>query len=152
MAIPFSLSGRVAARDVTDQMRAVSGIVRALEVAAAGDIQRLGNRVSFKGGLARVVSSWNILVPIGSGEVNVRASEEGVIADYTLHFTQILGVVTTLVAGMVLLVLLMARDWPTALAIGVSAWLWLYGANVLLTSFRFPRWLRRALTREDMRS
>jgi len=83
---------------------------------------------------------------------DIRRSGSRVSFKGGLQFTQILGVVTMLVAGVFLLFLLMARDWPTAVAVGASAWLRLYGANVLLASFRFPRWLRRALTREDIRS
>ena len=131
-------------------MRAASGIVRSLEIAEASAIRRSRNRVWFRGGVARVVSSWNVLMAISSGEVNVHAAEEGVMADYTIDFTQMLGVVTTMVAGIAFLVFLMTREWPTALAVGVGAWLWLYGANLILVSFRFPRWLRRALTREDV--
>lgn len=146
MPLPFSLSGRVVLTDPSDPAIAIARIVDALKAAGATDIHQAGHSVTFRAGVFRLVTSLNPLVPIGSGEVAVRASSSGVAIDYRISFRQIFVVVSAMIAvvfGPVVLTAPNVNAWEATLLLGFM-WVWLFGGNVLITWVRFPRWLRRA--------
>lgn len=46
-------------------------IVKNLEKVRARNIEIIGNRITFTGGLFRFVTNWNFLVPITRGEIRI---------------------------------------------------------------------------------
>lgn len=44
-----------------------------LQCVSARSVQITGHRVSFEGGILRMVDNWNLLVPFGSGAVSIDA-------------------------------------------------------------------------------
>src|ERR1700694_3862198 len=146
MPFPISISGSVAARDLTvDQ--AVDRLEVALAGVKAGALQRVGCAVHFRGGAFRLVSNWNILVPISTGVLEVRSQEDGVSVWYRASFSQLLLVVTLMVAAVFGPAVAMSAQLTVLGRVGVLLvlWSWLFGTNFVLTYWRLPRFLARSL-------
>ena len=147
MPLPFSAAGCVHVAGASSTAVATERLEHALEQLRAKRIDRSGNQIEFTGGIFRAVRGDNLLVAIGSGELSLKHSGQGLDVAYRLRFTQML----LTVSGLVLIVLgppVIGAPNLTALQAGwvlVVAWLWLFGANVVLTLLRFPRWIRRTL-------
>jgi hypothetical protein len=123
---------------------------RALLVHLAGSLRKIDARavtisdesVTFRGGLFRLVSSWNILMPFGSGELVVDAKKHAV--RYRLFIHQFVLVVT----AMTMMAFAFAspiRIIPGGLIFLTLTWLWLIGVNLLIGLPRFKRFLREAV-------
>src|SRR5258708_40355854 len=98
MPFPIPSAGSVAARGLTVE-QALHRLERALAGEKAGALQRVGCAVHFRGGAFGRVSNWNILVPISTGVLEVRPEEDGVSVWYRASFSQMLLVVTLMVAA-----------------------------------------------------
>ena|SRR2546422_4998094 len=147
MPLPFNTAGRVhVARDSSASV-ATDALEHALEQLRAKRIARRGCRIEFTGGIFRAVRGDNLLVAVGSGDLSLERSGTGLEVTYRLRLTQML----LTVSGLVLFVLgppvIGAPNLNTLQASGVllTAWLWLFGGNVVLTLVRFPRWIQRTL-------
>ena len=146
MPLPFSLSGRVTLAASSDPAIAIARIVEALKAARANEIRQMGQSITFRAGLFRLVTSMNPLVAIDWGELTVRPTGSRVAIDYKISFRQIFMVASLGVLGFLGPFVLLAPNlnaWQATLLLAF-AWLWLFGGNVLITSVWFPRWLRRA--------
>ena len=108
-----------------------------LQKVDAREVKVYGDRVEFKGGIFRLVSSWNIFVPFGSGIVTIRQ------VAYQVSYLQLVCVATVAV-GVMSLFILSSVGWLPLLVIRI-AWLWLVGGNLLIGIPRFERFIRRAL-------
>jgi hypothetical protein len=126
--------------DITALIAHLADYLRKLD---ARNIRTSYTSVSFRGGLFRTVSSGNILIPFGYGEliVDETAHEVG----YGLCFRQLICVVTTLLG------LGYVAEWPVTrfepvvpLVLGIS-WLSLVGGNLMIGIPRFQRFLRSAI-------
>ncbi|MHC4503361.1 MAG: hypothetical protein ACYTFI_08660, partial [Planctomycetota bacterium] len=60
-----------------------------------------GNRITFKGGVFRFVTNWNVLVPFGTGELEFLPATREV--RYRLSLAQLIIVVTVLVGSLAVL-------------------------------------------------
>ena len=151
MMLPLTLSGLVMVErpSTTDDALAdaLTSIMRRLEREKPLHLSRTGDRIDFKGGLLRLVSSWNQLVAISRGEIRVERRVRGLSVRYDLWFTQLLVVVTVAVGGFFGPPIMAAPNLSIAgkLAVLSAAWLWLAGGNIAITAFRFPRLLRQAV-------
>ena len=112
-----------------------------LQKVDARDIRVYGDRVEFKGGIFRLVNSWNILVPFGSGIVIIRPGIRQVA--YQVSCLQLVCFATVAV-GIMSLLILSSVGWQPLLVIPVL-WLWVVGGNLLIGIPRFERFIRRAL-------
>lgn len=148
MSFPFSLSGAVTVRDVTVE-QAIDRLEGALAQAKAGALRREGSAVQFRGGVFRIVSSWNVLVPISNGVVEVSPNPNGISVSYRVSFMQMLIVATLMVGVFVGPFVMAAPNVSVTGGLGILAvvWLWLFGANFALTRFRWPAFLVRSLSR-----
>lgn len=122
----------------------------ALQRSRARDVTVVENRVSFAG-VARYVSSWNVLALYSGGELVINRGAGRL--EYKVSFRRL---ILTLTAFSVLAIVgMLALGLPMGTIPGVLAtiWLWLGGANVLIGRARFERFLRRtigaALVRSD---
>ena len=110
-----------------------------------------GNRVTFRGGMFRFVSNWNVLVAFGSGEIRVDPENRQI--EYRLNAAQLITVVTIMISIMALVMLgssipdadrqLLGTVSPVIIAIG---WAWLVGGNLVIGLVRFNAFLRRSLS------
>ena len=142
MAFPFSIEGTVAIK-TTDLMSTISAVESAIRKAKPTDMIRDGAKIRFRAGLFRLVTNWNLLVPIGSGQLLFSQEADRVLIHYSLSLVQLFVTSTLLVAIMLGIVPIFESEYPWAcLGVMPLAWLWLFGANYLTTKFRFPRFLR----------
>jgi hypothetical protein len=86
------------------------------------------------------------LVPISSGHIDVQTDLSGLRIFYTIRFTEILVFALVVNAAFAFAVNLRAVSTPSALGVIVIflPLIWLFGGNVAITLFRFPRLLKRA--------
>lgn len=130
-------------QDVDDVL---ASIEEALVGAKAADITRVGNTISFRGGLFRfVIGNWNVLHPVGHGEIEVVPGSPGAVR-YDLSCVQML-VVATLMVGW-LTVSMSSRGHVTlgTVLIPLIGWLWLFGMNYLIAAVRLPAFVRSAIS------
>jgi len=99
MPFPISLAGVVAVSGLTVD-ETIARLERALAGAGATALRRESNGLQFGGTAFRLVSNWNVLVPISTGIIEVRSRNDGIIVWYRLRFTWVLVAVTLLVTSM----------------------------------------------------
>jgi hypothetical protein len=143
MPFPFSSKGVIAA-DTSASLslsEAVAVIAEAIRYEKPSRMDISADTVTFTSGVFRFVSGQNLLVPISSGAVRCVQTPEGVVIHYRLSFVQMLLFVSLMVG---LMFGFIARAPVPFL---IVAWSWLFGGNYALTLYRFPRFLRSALSR-----
>lgn len=144
MPFPFSLEGTVAI-EMADLASTISAVETAMRKARPSALTRDGAKITFRAGVFRLVSNWNQLVSIGSGELLFSQEDSRVLIHYSVSLVELFVTVTLLLLIMFGIVPLLAGGhtlWPLGfLPLG---WLWLFGMNYLTTKFRFPRFLRKA--------
>jgi len=108
----------------------------------ASNVEIRGNCVAFTGGVFRLVSNWNVLVPFGSGDTTIHDNTREVT--YRVSVRQLVwGVTGMLVVGM-LFMLMSSAPWQVFLFIPLM-WLWLVGGNVVIWIARFKGFVGRAI-------
>jgi hypothetical protein len=142
---PMSIAGRIEIASIpADQVPALVAALRsALERARASEVSCTGNLVVFRAGLARMVSNLNVLVPVGSGVVKIQAGSPGGVA-FRCSCVQLLVVISVMALFVAALI---PGTQPPLVKFGVPLvmWLWLFGANFVIASFRLPAFFRRAV-------
>jgi hypothetical protein len=125
----------------------LNGVVQELTRVQATSICRAGHKVSFRGGIFRLVFNWNVLGPVDYGEIEVLPGNP-VIVRYNLSCVQML-VLSTLVVVVFLALPWMGgvRTVQETLIVPVFFWLWLFGMNYLVAAVRLPRFVRKAVTK-----
>lgn len=118
----------------------LSRVEQELVAVRASDVLRTGNKITFRGGIFRFVSNWNILVPIGYGEIEILPAS----VKYEFSCAQML-VLTTLMAGV--MGMFMLSSVPVfstfSLVAPLLMWLWLFGMNYLIAVVRLPAFVRK---------
>ena len=121
----------------------------ALLDASANNVQVDENRVSFTGGLFRLVWSWNVLNQIGYGYVELHESEDSFKVTYYASFRQMFVVISVMVFLFFGVALFSDKGDELSvigkLAILVFAWLWLFGGNWFVAMARFPTFVSSLL-------
>jgi len=152
VSFPTSIDGSIQVPSSNDNSSEnIEQVAARLEVllrqASATHITRHGRVLTFRGGLFRFVLNWNILVPVGSGSFEIEDRGTGIWLHYRGSTVQMLVVVTVTVAFMALSIAHSSAQNGTDVAVAVAIFMWcfLFGANYLLASGRFPRWLKRGL-------
>ena len=115
-------------------------IVKNLEKVRARNIEIIGNRITFTGGLFRFVTNWNILVPITRGEIRIDRTNQCV--QYTLNFSQliIIGTIMVIAAG----IFAISNGAPASFLLFTLPfiWIWLVGMNLIIGIPRFNALIR----------
>lgn len=119
-------------------------LARALESVEARSVSVQANRVSFKGGLFRMVDKWNVLVAFERGEIVV----EPMAVSYRLSIRQLLLSSTLAIAFFAIMMLLFSKE-PKMAAFLPIIWAWLVGGNLCLGLPRFHRFLKRSIAAAD---
>ena len=102
MSFPFTYRGILTQKKeprVVPIEKVSENIYEGLKKVKARNITINQNSVSFSGGLLRFVSSWNILGPVSSGEIILEENNDSISIHYNLKFTEMLIIVTLMVAG-----------------------------------------------------
>jgi len=87
------------------------------------------------------MNRWALLAPISGGSIAVSAREHQMHVTYSLRFDLVFWA-SLLFAG-VFSLLSMKSD---PLKVGVLAFSWLFFGNIVISLYRFPKFLRRVLT------
>lgn len=142
---PTSFEGTLELPNITAQNleTAFRSMDSALRAVRASDIFRDGNRISFRAGIFRFVSNWNILVPVGSGWIQI---EPGNIY-YSFSCMELL-VITTVMVTLMSTAVAMVGDASSSEVFGlfILGWAWLFGMNYLIGLFRLPRFIERSVS------
>jgi hypothetical protein len=123
-------------------------LVTCLRDVNARAIEIEGTHIAFTGGVFRLVSNWNLLVPFGYGDLTVDATCRQI--HYRLSSRQL--VIFATVVSIVLAVpeivgMTTSRGglWQPILAIPVI-WIWIVGGNLAIGLWRFQRFLQSAVS------
>jgi hypothetical protein len=120
----------------------ITSVEQALARAKASRLEVHGDTISFHGTFLLVASNWNILVPISSGHIHFARSGGSAVMHYEISFVGLFVSVTLLC---LIPLFLVADPVRSGLIFVVPfAWLWLFGANYVITRVRFPRFLASA--------
>jgi hypothetical protein len=107
-----------------------------------------GSHIAFTGGMFRLVSNWNVLVPFGYGDLTVDAVTRQI--HYRLSSRQL--VITAVVVSVMLAVSVIVGmtasrggPWQPILVIPLI-WIWIVGGNLGIGLWRFQCFLRDAVS------
>lgn len=142
---PLAIVGRVESATIPiEQVPAiVAALKSALAQARASDVSEIGNKVTFRGGAFRSVFNWNVLVPFGSGVIEVHTGSPGTV-EFRFSCVQMFVVVTLMVSFAAFIIPTTKPLW-FRLGAPLAMWLWLFGMNYLIAKFRLPAFVRRAV-------
>jgi hypothetical protein len=144
--VPFSYSGRIDIHDLHDPKAALLKIEYALDRLRPRRVVRVGQQIQFSAGTLQNLVARNALGAAGSGEVSVQRSKTGLAVTYKVRFTQLFWVSVFMMGCLSMFVLAAPNQSPREGAMLIlGMWLWLYGGNVVVTLFKFPKWLRGAV-------
>lgn len=145
MGLPASVDGRVEIPGETDPKVVLDRLVWALKAADASAVRKDGSQITFDVDALRLVGNMNVLGPYDGGALVVSKGDSGVVVRYSASLRRMLLLVTGVVlfglAPLLYVVSNVSAIGTVSLAIG--AWVWLFGVNALIASFRFPRWVVR---------
>jgi hypothetical protein len=143
MALPFSYSGSVEVTELQDPKTALLKIEQGLEHLRLRRLVLVGQQLQFSAGTLQYLAGRTALGAAGSGEVTVQRSKVGLTVAYRVRFSQLFWGTLFMVGFCSLFILGAPNLAPReAAALLFGMWAWLYGGNVVVTLFRFPRWLR----------
>jgi hypothetical protein len=150
--LPFSISRSIEIKEffMESDTDALYMLIESLKRQKARNIQHSGHNITFRGGIFRFVSSWNQLGAISSGSLTLKKTESSLIVNYKIKFTEMLIIVTAMVIGFLGPPVWNASNTGIVESIIILsfAWFWLFGGNVAITYFRFPRFLKNSLVEE----
>lgn len=138
---PLSITGefKISRLQDNDVNLVLNRVEQELAAVRATNVSRTANRITFTGGIFRFVSNWNLLVPIGYGEIEVLPD----CVKYTFSCTQMLVATTVMVCIMGAFILFSAPVSAFSLITPVIIWLWLFGMNYLISAVRLPAFVRK---------
>lgn len=105
----------------------------------ASHVKREGSFVLFTVRLLRFVMNTNLLVPIEAGAIRIEHEAGSVKLSYQLRTIRL----PVMTVGAALAALVVSRS----IGIAMLAWIWLFGANYLITLARF-RWFVERCVRD----
>src|SRR5262245_54163055 len=124
---PVTIAGRVESSTIAVEQIPVivAALKSALTRARASDVSDVGNKVTFRAGAFRLVSNWNVLVPVGSGVFEIHAGSPGAV-EFRFSCIQMLVIVTLMVSFAAIII---PRNQPLLFRLGapLALWLWLFG-------------------------
>jgi hypothetical protein len=145
---PLSLQGEISIDNLQQAEidAAIARLQSAVSAMHARNIERLPNGLSFRGGLFRVVSSWNILIPFDNCEISVAPNR--IYYDFSMR--ELLVATTLMMAGMWALMHFSASPAPLTAQIvaPVIGWIWIFGMNVVTGERRIRRFLECSIRQE----
>jgi hypothetical protein len=116
---------------------------RCLRDAQASSVQVAGSEIRFTGGLFRIVSNWNVLVPFGSGELRADTNSRQIV--YRLSFRQLMVVATCQIGMLGVIILVASRSWLPLVLLPIG-WLGLVGGNLIIGLPRFRAFVEHAVS------
>ena len=140
MSFPVSVDGTITlVEPPSDEevLRVVERIKALLERARTSSISHSGSGVTFRGGLFRFVSNWNVLVPFGWGRIDVEAVQGALVIHYHLSTVQILLLMLALTAVNVVY----SFGSPTSMFVSAAILICAFVGTYVIGQWRFRQWL-----------
>jgi hypothetical protein len=154
MAFPTSIDGSISFRNEgAAHADAEIVAVRIEEILASGptrDIVRHGASISFGVRFPIMRITWNCLVAVTGGTVDVTTGPSDITIAYTLRMTHLVIVVTLMLAVLIAVVASNNHLPADFIPFVPIAWLWIVGGNYLMTKIRFRGWLERQLRKKPL--
>lgn len=142
---PFTILGKVRIKTNRPVTIAVmrDEISSNLTSEQATDVFIQDNSIDFNVGLFRPLG-WKVLAGMSSGNVRVGLQDGSAYVDYEIRFFNLVIWVTILIImAMGLEALLSTKS--TQVLFFIVGWLWLVGGNVLITNWKFRRFVKRCV-------
>jgi len=137
----LTISGSLPFDPSVDPAHLLSYLAEAIRSVKGRDIAISGDAVSFRGGMFRLVTNRNILIPFGRGTLTVDPLSRQV--RYELSFAQVF-VFHTVFWGFVTVMMLRTPQAAPPI-IPLVAWFLVIAANLLFGVPRFRSFLRKAI-------
>ena len=119
-------------------------IIKALKEARVKDVQITDTRITFSTGVYRsVLTWWSDLAPITRGEIQIYAEDHCI--RYSLSFSQVIIVVSLMVAAMGTAMIAAGAPVPMSCFVLPIVWLWLVGMNLIIGIARFRNFIKRTI-------
>ena len=134
-----------------DRVRSVLSVVeKGLRSARARKIQINEESIVFRGGIFRLVSSMNLLVGVTKGRISAHIEPNAIKLDYELWFTELLvgAIVLSCFFGVGGLVMWQVSS-SNAVCVGLLAFVWFFGMNMIITMLRFRAFLGGCARQSD---
>lgn len=137
---PLSIEGKMNTLYTKAEL-VIERLVPALIAGGAKNVRSDSNSIDFDGGFQRNV----VVGMMGRSRL---IFDDGVLR-YKCSMQLVLAVAGFMAAVIAVIIIVMPNvHWALKIAIPIGAWLWLFGMNYFLTTFRFRRLLRWALSHE----
>ncbi len=117
----------------------MASVVEALRQQKALSLRATGGAITFRGGILRAVTDWNVLRPISSGEIVFSQVGDTVTLTYRVSWLGLFIVTTAVASGAIAI----SRD-PNLLFILPVAWLFLFFGTYTSVAAGFREFLEHA--------
>lgn len=144
--IPLDFREEIEITDIKDiadyKERLLRNMADELKNVKASEIDVRDNELTFHVAFFRLVSNWNILTQINSGNIKILSSSKNVVVSYYISFTRMFIIVSVMTAFFgIFLSQDKALSTNEKIILPAAAWLFLFGANWLTAMFRFPSFI-----------
>jgi hypothetical protein len=148
MSLPIHISGKVSLKRDSGNKLTIDSLRDYLSDSIlqeeAKSVDTTQEEIHFKVGWFRPLYNWKLLVPITSGQISIHADKNNILVNYKLTFERLLIIATVITAMLSIPALLTKNHFQPAFLLFI--WLWLIFGNVLITAYRFPRFIRKCAT------
>jgi hypothetical protein len=141
---PISLVGEfeIKMKESEDVKSVLNKIEEGLDSVRATSIVCTNNKVTFRGGIFRLVTNWNILVPVCYGEIEVQPGNPGSVK-YKFSCVEMLVITAIMVVLMGGFILSSIPISAFSILAPLIMWLWLFGMNYLTAMLRLPAFVKK---------
>ena len=145
---PFSF-GRTIEIPITDNTvesvseMIASTLVRLIKAEKPSSFTSNQNHITFTGGVFRFAGSWNLLVSINYGAIDIVQVNNKLLVSYKLWFVELF-IFASLITAMFAYLILSSDFSVQNLGLVAGTWLWFFGGNFIITVIRFHSLVRSA--------
>lgn len=145
MSLPIHIRGKVSLKRDSGNKLTIESLRDYLSDSIlqeeAKSVDTTQKEIHFKVGWFRPLYNLKLLVPITSGQISIQADENNILVNYILSFERLVIIATVITAVLSIPILLTKNHLQPAFLLLI--WLWLIFGNILITAYRFPRFIRK---------
>jgi len=150
MSLPIHIKGKVSLSRDPDNKLTIESLREYLTDSIlqkeAKTVDAKQDEIYFKVGWFRPFLGWKLLVPVTTGQISIHADDSKLLVNYKLSFEHLIiiaTVITVVMCGPILLTSPSLADNAFQVISIFIIWLWLVFGNVVITAFRFPRFIKK---------
>jgi len=147
MPFPFSIRGSIPIPVSLSDRAIILACVDQIEQEGARVVWRSDRSTEFTSPLfRRLGSNWRFTVPLSGGSFEITGEPTGARRlSYDLSTRRVALIGTAMFVGLFVVAFIVGRV-PFPLPIAAGFWLWIVGANYIISYMRAPSWVRRRLS------